>query len=249
MSETATETVLPVAPVLPEVPVLPVAPDFKVPELDWAAIDADPDASVAPKLLAPVMLRVAEANSLLTQYQAVSNVDAAIATYVDTHESPEFTKLRKEIELAEKLISKNVATMQEEARKSISSENVVDPQLVKAQYSDLLTAIKEDVTPKAGLRAIFKSLRHVTCDISEAGRETNWTPLTDYGYALLSALDLPKLEKGDGTSTAAPKADPALTARNKVVKAWGKLNGWTVQDKGPTPKALIEAWEAAGSPE
>lgn len=220
---------------------------FKFPEENWTEIAGNPDEYPARKtLLAPLVLAYQEAESIRAKYLAVTDIEQGVAAYIASNDSKEFAELRKQIEQAELLIAKNKATMEAKARAELMA--TVDPDFDEAKtvakYNDLKSVIKTDGKE---LVPLFRKLNHIDADVSESGAAKNLRPATDYGYALLTVMDLPKLTKDEksGSTTA---VDPAVTARNKAAKAWGAQNGWAVKDKGRPEVALLEAFAAAGSP-
>lgn len=218
------------------------APQFELPEHDWAAVIEDETAPAAPKLIAPIMLLANEANELRTKYLSMTDIDSAVESYLESTDDKEVSELRKQVEQAKKLIAKNEAMMEEKARKAVTSE--IDPdfdeQKARAAYNDKTSAIK--TAYNEGTRNIFKMLGHLKSDVSPTGRETNWQATSGYGQLLLNAYRLPKLDKGDDSSTAS-KTDPAVTAWNKAAKEWGRNNGFTVKDKGALSLELKEAYQ------
>lgn len=230
---------------------------FELPEHDWQAVIKDETAPAAPKLIAPIMLLANEANELRTKYLSMTDIDSAVDSWLESvdkdkevvvgeKDGKEVTKsvgtLRKEIEQAQKLIAKNEATLQEAAKKAVTSE--IDPkfdeQKARASYNDKLSAIK--TAYNEGTRNIFKMLGHLTADVSPTGRETNWRATSGYGQLLLNAYRLPKLDKDDKT-TSTTGTDPEVTKWNKAAKEWGRNNGFTVKDKGALSLELKEAYQ------
>lgn len=218
------------------------APAFELPEHDWTAVIADENAPAAPKLIAPIMLLANEANQLRTKYLQMTDIDAAVESYIESTDDAEFKELRKQVEQAKKLIAKNEALMEEKAKAAVTSsiDPEFDEQKARAAYNDKTAAIK--TAYNEGTRNVFKALGHLTADVSPTGRETNWRATSGYGQLLLNAYRLPKLDKGeDGGSTS--KTDPAVTAWNKAAKEWGRNNGFTVKDKGALSLELKEAYQ------
>lgn len=235
MTEVNTEATEAAAEVVEE-----VAPEFELPTHNWTEALTNEDAPAKVSLLAPIMVLATEANELRTKYLSMTDIDSAVESFIESTDDKEIVQWRKEMEQAKKLLAQREALIEEKAKKSVTA--TIDPDFdeakSKAAYNDKVSAIKTAYND--GVRNIFKSLGHLTADVSPTGRETNWRATSGYGQLLLNAYRLPRLDKESTGSTSA--TDPAVTAWNKAAKAWGKDNGFTVKDKGALSLDLKEAY-------
>lgn len=209
-------------------------------EWDETAASAE-DAPVDQKLLNHVVPLFNKLVDIVTKYQAVTDLDAAVEEYGNTSDDEEIVKYREQIQKAEALIERNKAAINEKAREALMSE--IDPEFdeakVKAEYNDTKVELKRNAT---NVRDTFKLLSFVESEVSPAGRESNWKAKNAAGETLLKVLDFPKLE---GVKESSGGASEAVKEFNRNAKEWARKQGMKVADKGALSTEVKEGYSKA----
>lgn len=214
-------------------------------KIDWDAQAADAEtASIPNKLLNTLVPTYNELAELEAKYNAATDIEAAVADAIDNDNSEEAAKLKADIEKAHKLIARNTAMLEENARKAVL-ENI-DPEFdelkYKAKHNDLRNSLKEDGKSILGT---FGILGFVSQEVSETGAKGKFKANTPEGELLLKVLDVPKLGGRDTSGEGKTKTDPKVAEFNRNAKAWAKENGMEVAEKGALSKAVKEAYSKA----
>ena len=211
-------------------------------KIEWdETTAADESASVDQKLLNHVVPLYNKLVDVVSKFQAVTDLDAAVEEFGNTSTDEEIVKYRDQIEKANALIERNRAAIAEKAREALMSE--IDPEFdeakVKAEYNDTKVELKKNLT---NVRDTFKLLGFVNAEVSPAGRESNWTANNESGETLLKAMDIPRLE---GVKESAGGASEAVKQFNRDAKEWARKQGMKVADKGALSTEVKEGYSKA----
>ncbi len=198
-------------------------------------------ASVGQKLLAHVVPQFNKLVDIVAKFQAVTDLDGAVAEWVESADSDEAKTLKDQMDKARKLLEKNEARLTELGREALMAD--IDPDFdegkTKAAYNDTKVELKRNI---ANVRETFKLLGFVSAELSPAGRESNWTANNSDGELLLQVMDIPKLE---GAKESTGGASEAVKEFNRNAKEWGRKNGFKVADKGALSTEVKEAYSKA----
>lgn len=213
---------------------------------DWDAIAVDPTADASLKMLANMATDYFTAVKMVEQYDAINNLDDAVASRIATSTDPEDVKAREEIEKARAAIEKREAQMEERARKALVA--AIDPnfdeQKNAAHHKDARLAVQKK---GESVREVFKVLGHLTSELSEAKREGNWKATDELGAICLAFLKVPKL--GGKDSKSGSGASEEVKEFNRNAKEYGRKHGMKVADKGALSLEVKEAYsKASGVP-
>lgn len=214
-------------------------------KIEWDETAADAEtASIPNKLLNTLVPTYNQLAELEAKYNAATDIEAAVADAIDNDNSEESAKLKADIEKAHKLIARNTAMLEENARQAVLAniDPEFDEQKYRAKHNDLRNSLKEDGKSILGT---FGILGFVSQAVSETGAKGKFTANTPEGELLLKVLDVPKLGGRESSGESRSKTDPAVAEFNRNAKAWAKENGMQVAEKGALSKDVKEAYSKA----